>query len=98
MKIHPVIEARFDVALAEKVVPQRLNFHYIKWLRYYLDPCHNYHLDKSAKQSFSDFIKKYVKKDKMIKNKQQTRVEVMRLSIDERAESPWLSSDVRPLY
>ena len=53
LKIPSVIEARFDVALAEKAVPQQLNFHYKKWLRYYLDFCHNYHLDKSAKQSLS---------------------------------------------
>lgn len=58
LKIPSVIEARFDVALAEKAVPQRLNFHYKKWLRYYLDFCHKYHLDKSAKQSLSDFTKK----------------------------------------
>ena len=58
LKIPSVIEARFDVALAEKAVPQGLNFHYKKWLRYYLDFCHKYHLDKSAKQSLSDFTKK----------------------------------------
>ena len=58
LKIPSLIEARFEAALAEKAVPQRLNFHYKKWLRYYLDFCHKYQLDKSANQSLSDFIKK----------------------------------------
>ena len=58
LKIPSVIEARFEAALAEKAVPQRLNFHYKKWLRYYLDFCHKYQLDKSANQSLSDFVKK----------------------------------------
>ena len=58
LKIPSVIEARFDAALAEKAVPQRLNFHYKKWLQYYLDFCHKYQLDKSANQSLSDFVKK----------------------------------------
>lgn len=55
----------FDAALVKKAVPQPNQFHYRKWLRFYLDFCFRYHHNPANPNSFAPFSQK-------LKDKNQT--------------------------
>ena len=63
--IPPDIKILYDAALIEKGVPLPAQFHYRKWLRYYLDFCFKYHHEPANKESFTPFVQK-------LKDKNQT--------------------------
>jgi integron integrase len=67
------IRARFDSILIRKSIPSSLHPHYRKWLRYYLDFCHKYHLPYSKHESLPHFINK-------LKEKQQTQLQLKQAS------------------
>ena len=56
--IPPEIKILYDAALIEKGPPLPAQFHYLKWLRYYLDFCFKYHHEPARKDSFSPFLQK----------------------------------------
>ena len=48
--IPPEIKIPYDAALIEIGVPLPAQFHYRKWLRYYLDFCFKYHRKPAKKR------------------------------------------------
>ena len=60
----PLVSA-FRTLLIKYEIPQRSHFHYLKWLRYSLDFCHNYGQKESDPQSLPDFINKLKKKSRL---------------------------------
>lgn len=64
MKSTPTeIQTVYNDALNQKGVPPQIQFHYRKWLRYYLDFCHKYHHKPSIGESVALFIKKLKEKN-----------------------------------
>jgi len=59
------IRILFEAALAKKGVERSSRFHYLKWLRYYLDFCLKYHCAPINRESLGPFLKK-------LKDKQQS--------------------------
>ena len=57
-KIPPALNAQFKAFLLRKKIPQKFHYHYLKWLRYYLDFCQKYRFKESSSQSFPNFIGK----------------------------------------
>jgi integron integrase len=55
----------YDEHLKNKAIAKSAHFHYLKWLRYYLDFCEKYHLDQLKKENVVYFIQK-------LKARQQT--------------------------
>jgi len=48
-----------------------LHFHYLKWLRYYLDFCYKYDFKQSDKESLPHFIKKLREKNQTAQQRKQ---------------------------
>lgn len=59
------IAASYEACLEKSGVPKSVHFHYLKWLRYYLDFCEKYHPNQSNKENIAQFIEK-------LKDKKQT--------------------------
>jgi len=57
-KIPPALNAQFKAFLLRKKIPQKFHYHYLKWLRYYLDFCQKYRFKESTSQSLPNFIGK----------------------------------------
>lgn len=49
---------RYDAILESQPIDARYHVHYRKWLRFYLDYCHNYDFDPDLKTSFPHFNNK----------------------------------------
>jgi hypothetical protein len=60
--ISPEIKLLYDAALAKKEVPLPAQFHYRKWLRYYLDFCLKYRYEILEKESLPHFLEKLKEK------------------------------------
>jgi len=66
MKLIPSnIKVLYDAHLKKKAISKSAHFHYLKWLRYYLDFCEKYHLNQLKRENVVHFIKK-------LKDKKQT--------------------------
>ena len=57
------IKALYDAHLKKKDISKSTHFHYLKWLRYYLDFCRKYHLNQLNKDNIVHFTKKLKDKD-----------------------------------
>ena len=57
-KIPPALNEQFKAFLLKKKIPQKFHYHYLKWLRYYLDFCQKYRFRESSSQSLPNFIGK----------------------------------------
>ena len=68
-KIPDNIKAQYESLLFEKGVPRINQNSYMKWLRYYLDFCYEYHHESSSKGSLPYFLQKL--QDKKQNNQQQ---------------------------
>ena len=55
-KIPTSINTQFNALLNRSKIPKREQKHYLKWLLYYLDFCHNYGFNESNPQSLPKFI------------------------------------------
>lgn len=67
-KIPAALNAQFNALLVKNKIPQSYQRHYLKWLRYYLDFCHNYGFSEPRPQSLPNFIRK-------LKEKRQTEAQ-----------------------
>ena len=67
-KIPAALNAQFNALLVKNKIPQSYQRHYLKWLRYYLDFCHNYGFSEPNPQSLPNFIRK-------LKEKRQTEAQ-----------------------
>ena len=59
------IKTLYDAHLKNKAIPKGIHFHYLKWLRYYLDYCEKYCSEPLSKENVIPFIQK-------LKTKNQT--------------------------
>ena len=69
LKIPSQILLLYEELLVKRAVPERPRFLYKKWLRYYLDSCHEFRFEASKRENLSGFLNKL--KDKK-QNKDQT--------------------------
>ena len=69
--IPPEIKILYDAALIENGVPLPAQFHYRKWLRYYLDFCFKYHHEPVKKDSFAPFVQKLRDKNQTEQQRKQ---------------------------
>ena len=65
------IKAFYDAHLKNKAISKSAHFHYQKWLRYYLDFCDKYHLNKLKKENLVHFIKKLKDKNQTAQQQKQ---------------------------
>ena len=65
------IKALYDAHLKNKEISKSAHFHYLKWLRYYLDFCDKYHLSTLKKENCAHFIKKLKDKNQTAKQQKQ---------------------------
>jgi hypothetical protein len=64
---------KYQTMLAQAGVPINQRPYYHKWLRYYLDFCHKYHLKPTEKRHFSTFDEKLRSKNQSEMQRQQAR-------------------------
>lgn len=69
---------KFQTLLAQADVPISQRPNYQKWLRYYLDFCHKYHLEPSQKRHFQVFDEKLRSKNQSEMQRQQARQAIAR--------------------
>jgi site-specific recombinase XerD len=62
INIPPDVIARFDAILDKKAIELADHTYFRKWLRYYLDFCSKYRLDRLKRESLPHFIKKLQEK------------------------------------
>jgi hypothetical protein len=62
INIPPDLNVRFDAMLAKKAIKPAEHIYFRKWLRYYLDFCSKYRLDRLKRESLPHFIKKLQEK------------------------------------
>jgi integron integrase len=67
---------RFNSELGARNVPIKFHPHYRKWLRYYLDFCHKYHLDPVSKENLPSFISKLQEKKQGIPLQKQAHAAI----------------------
>ncbi len=70
-QIPDAISSKFKGLLIKNKIPQRDQYFYLKWLRYYLDFCHKYHLKEYDSQSLPPFINKLEEKRQTAAQEQQ---------------------------
>ena len=63
------IKVHYDAHLNNKAISRSAHFHYVKWLRYYLEFCEKYYLNEFKKENIIHFIAKF--KDKKQNAQQQ---------------------------
>ena len=71
--VPPAVQARFIAHLGQKSIPSSIHFHYIKWLRYYLDFCEKYHFPQAQVSSLAPFLQKLQDKKQAPPLQQQAR-------------------------
>ena len=63
----------YSILLVSRGIPSRNHYHFQKWLRYYLDFCHEYQFMSSDKDSLPHFVRKLHEKNQtMYQQKQAT--------------------------
>ncbi len=70
LTIPEALQAQFEAGLRNKAIPKQTHGLYKKWLRYYLDFCHKYHLPHAHGDSLAPFLNKLQEK-KQTKAQQQ---------------------------
>ena len=60
--LSPKLKTLFEALLLKRGIPLKIRFHYVKWLRYYLDFCQKYHYDRSNRETIQHFIEKLKEK------------------------------------
>ena len=70
-QIPDALNSKFKTLLINNKIPQRDQYFYLKWLRYYLDFCHKYRLKEYDTQSLPDFINKLKEKKQTAAQQQQ---------------------------
>ncbi|MBW1997789.1 MAG: phage integrase N-terminal SAM-like domain-containing protein [Deltaproteobacteria bacterium] len=73
LKIPTSIQLQYQSFLKKKGIPHRYQQHYLKWLRYYLDFCYKYQLDRLSNRSLGPFLRKLAEKKQMVEQQQQAR-------------------------
>jgi hypothetical protein len=68
-------DIKYDELLIKELVPVKFHFHYKKWLRYYLDFCEKYQVEKANKESLTSFINKLKKKIRQMNNSNKRLVQ-----------------------
>jgi len=67
MRSIPTALANNDsILLANRGIPSRNHCHFQKWLRYYLDFCHEYQFISNDKDSLPHFVRKLHEKNQTI--------------------------------
>jgi hypothetical protein len=62
---------QYKTVIAHKGVPQREQYYYVKWLRFYLDFCHKYTFRQETNKSMSAFMEKLKEKKQSEKQRKQ---------------------------
>ena len=70
--LNPQLKTLFEALLVKRGIPLKIRFHYVKWLRYYLDFCLKHHYDRSNRETSYHFIEKL--KEKRQTEQQQKQV------------------------
>ncbi len=65
------LQTRYDSLLKEKNIRPTHQYHYVKWLRYYLDFCNKYHFNSTDKINLPQFIKKLGEKEQSFLQQKQ---------------------------
>ena len=63
IQISDDLRGRYSACIKQKGVPVGQHGYYFKWLRYYLDFCHKYKLDRFAEKSLLSFLAKLKEKN-----------------------------------
>ena len=71
IQIHADIQKRYKAFLIKKAILEKYHFHYMKWLRYYLDFCLKYKCNQSDKKSLSHFLNKLQEKNQTEQQQEQ---------------------------
>ncbi len=71
IKIEADIQKRYKDFLIKKAILEKYHFHYMKWLRYYLDFCLKYKCNQSDKKSLSHFLSKLQEKNQTEQQQEQ---------------------------
>ncbi len=71
IQIPAKIQTRYRDLLIKKAIPEKYHFHYMKWLRYYLDFCLKYKFNQSDKESHSHFLNKLQEKNQTEQQQEQ---------------------------
>jgi hypothetical protein len=58
LAIPPAIQAQFEGLLRSRMVPVNTHSSYLKWLRFYLKFCRQYHFSHVQKESVTHFLRK----------------------------------------
>ena len=61
----------YGAHLKKKAIAKGVHFHYLKWLRYYLDFCEKYSLETSGKENVVPFIQKLKTKNHTAQQQKQ---------------------------
>ena len=61
----------YGAHLKKKAIAKGVHFHYLKWLRYYLDFCEKYALEPSGKENVVPFIQKLKTKNQTAQQQKQ---------------------------
>ena len=65
------LQCQFDNMMREQAVPDKLRWHYKKWLRYYLDFCQKYNFPPGQSDSLQPFLGKLREKHQTIEQQNQ---------------------------
>ena len=65
------IKTLYDAHLKNKAISKSAQFHYLKWLRYYLDFCEKYCVNKFKKENAVHFIQKLKDKNQTAQQQKQ---------------------------
>ena len=55
LAIPSALRAQFEGLLRNRMVPDKAQSSYLKWLRFYLDFCRKYHVSRAQKKSHAHF-------------------------------------------
>lgn len=71
LPIPAALQTQFEAGLCNQAMPKHTHGLYKKWLRYYLDFCHKYHLPQAHKDSLDPFFNKLQEKKQTQAQQQQ---------------------------
>ena len=71
LQIPAQITNQFQTYIGQQGIPAGQHWHYLKWMRYYLDFCHKYHFEQGTDASLSAFLKKLDKKKQSVQLQKQ---------------------------
>jgi integron integrase len=62
LPLPPSVRTQFQITLHQQAIPLHTQSAYLKWLRYYWDFCHKYHLSPTQRESLAPFLNKLQEK------------------------------------